>query len=1103
MSKNNRNQLFEKLNEFIKKYYQNQLIKGGIYVISILVIFFLLFSIIEYFSSFGVGGRTFLFWSYILLNLIVFGKLLAIPLLHLFEIGKSLNYKEAANIIGKHFPEIDDKLLNVLELAEISDIDNALITASINQKIKGLSPISFKSAIDFAVNKKHIKWALVPVIIVLLFIISGKDYILSESSARIIKHNTFFEPKAPFNYIILNKALTCKQFDDFLLRIKVEGNEIPSEIFIQLRQNTFRLNSLENNEFNYPFSRIHSDLDFQFAGGGYLSKTYTIKSLLQPKVVNMKISISPPKHTNKKRELIENNGDLIISEGSLVNWDIQLENADNCSFTMEKTPVKESTKNQFNIKRQIFRNTNYSIISSNANSLSDTLTYFIKVIRDEFPKINLVQSYDTINKKHLFSGVIEDDYLLTKLEFIYSYTASDSVIFSSEEILIQRKSLEQFFHSVNFEALNIDPGQELSYYFKVWDNDGVNGGKFTNSKVFTYKEAGTAELIKKKDVENEKTKSGLNKSISLADKIQKEIEMLNKKIIEKKKIGWEEKQKAKEILKKQKELEKQITETLKKNSANLKTKEKLNSAMLEKQKQLEDLMNKVLDEEMKRLLEEMEQMIDEADKEKLKDLLEKLNNKNIDLEKELDRELELFKQLEFEQKVEETLGKIAELKQEQEKLKKETQEDALDDNELTKKQEDLNKNMEEVKKDLEDLRQKNMELENKNEIPKTQELEDNIQQNMQESKDALQKGMKKKSKKSQQSAINEMEQLEEKLQSMQQASGEDKPIEDMETLRKILENLITLSFDQEDLMIHLNKTPRNSPEFVKIAQQQKKLSDNSKIIEDSLFALSKRVVEIKSVVNQEISSIKSNMQKSTNELEARDVNRAAERQQFVMTSANNLALLLSEILEQMQKQLEMPPSECNKPKNCNKPNPNCNKPSMSELKKAQKKLNEKMKKCEKGGKGEKKNKRGRQGEKQSKELINLAKKQGQIRKQLMGLRDEVGKNGEKGKIDKILEEMEENERDIINNKITQETINRQEDILTRLLEAENSNREQDKDDKRKSTEWEFELDNRSQELIEYQQQKKAQEELLKTTPVQLAPFYKKKVNIYFNKIIND
>ena len=84
------------------------------------------------------------------------------------------------------------------------------------------------------------------------------------------------------------------------------------------------------------------------------------------------------------------------------------------------------------------------------------------------------------------------------------------------------------------------------------------------------------------------------------------------------------------------------------------------------------------------------------------------------------------------------------------------------------------------------------------------------------------------------------------------------------------------------------------------------------------------------------------------------------------------------------------------------------------------------------------------GEKQSKELINLAKQQEEIRKQLLELRDEIGKNGEKGKIDKILDNMKENERDIINNRITQETINRQKEILTRLLKAENSDREQRK-----------------------------------------------------------
>ena len=1092
MRANNVNQVFNKLNTFIKKYYQNQLIKGGIYVISMLIIFFLLFAVLEHFSSFGVSGRTFLFWTYLLTNLLVFSKLIIIPMLNLFQIGKTLDYKQASKIIGKHFPEIDDKLLNLLELAEISDADNKLITASINQKTKNFSKISFNNAIDFSVNKKHLKWMFTPIVIILIFIISGKEYILTESSARIIKHNTFFEPKAPFSYILLNPNLSCKQFDDFLLQIKVVGHEIPSEVYIKWGRNKYKMNALENNSFEYQFLRIHSSLTFQLSAGGYLSKSYTINSLLQPKVVEMKINVVHPEHTNKKPEQVIT-GDLIVTEGSQIKWDIQLENTNNCSFIISDKKFNTATNDRIQVAQTVFNKTNYIIASSNSNGLTDSLSYTINVIKDQFPKINVTQSYDTINNQHLFIGRIEDDYLISKLEFVCSYTRNDSLINTKEEIIIQRKNLEKFFYIKDFEEINIDAGKRLNYYFRVWDNDGVNGAKFTNSKVFSYQEPSENELMEKKDLNNKKTKNGLNQSIMLAEDIQKEIEELNQQIIEKKEIGWEEKQKAKQILKKQKQKEKEIINTQKQNSANLNTQKNLNPSTLEKQKQLETLMNSVLDEEMKKLLEEMDQMMDKYDKEKLKDLLERLNDKNSDLEKELDRELELFKQLEIEQKIDELLTKIEQVKKDQHKLNAETRQQTTKKDSLIKKQELITQEMTEIKKSLKEIREKNMQLEDKKELPKTQKLEEEIMQSMQKSKNELLKNQRKKSIKSQKIAIEKMNTLEEKLQSMQKSSSEDKPIEDMETLRKILENLIKLSFDQEHLINRTKKTSKNSPEFVKIVQQQNKISDDSKIIEDSLFALSKRVLEIQATINQEITSIKSNMKKATSELEIRDVNKATERQQFVMTSTNNLALLLSEILEQMQKQLEMPPSKCNTPKNCNKPNPNCKKPSMSEIKNAQKKLNGKMKKVNGKNKG-----KGR-----SEELMKLVKKQEQIRNQLMKMRDEIGENGEKGKIDKILEDMQENEWDIVNNQITQETINRQKEILTRLLESENSTREQDMDDKRQSTEWKFNSYNKNPEFLKYQKQKKAQEELLKTTPLQLTPFYKNKVNQYFNYIIND
>ena len=103
----------------------------------------------------------------------------------------------------------------------------------------------------------------------------------------------------------------------------------------------------------------------------------------------------------------------------------------------------------------------------------------------------------------------------------------------------------------------------------------------------------------------------------------------------------------------------------------------------------------------------------------------------------------------------------------------------------------------------------------------------------------------------------------------------------------------------------------------------------------------------------------------------------------------------------------------------------------------------------------------------------------------------------------IINKMEENETDIINNRIIQETINRQEEILSKLLEADDARREQDKDQKRESTEWEFQIDYKNSDFIDYQKQKNSQNEMLKTVPLQLNPFYKKKVKKYFQNMTND
>ena len=141
MSSSSFNILILKLDEFIRKYYTNQLIRGVIYSTGALIVFFLLTSIIEFVGHLGITGRTFLFYAYIGCALFLLIRFILIPIFHLIRIGKVISYEQAAEIIGKHFSDVRDKLINTLQLQRTLEIDpsaSELVSASIDQRIQEL-----------------------------------------------------------------------------------------------------------------------------------------------------------------------------------------------------------------------------------------------------------------------------------------------------------------------------------------------------------------------------------------------------------------------------------------------------------------------------------------------------------------------------------------------------------------------------------------------------------------------------------------------------------------------------------------------------------------------------------------------------------------------------------------------------------------------------------------------------------------------------------------------------------------------------------------------------------------------------------------------------
>ena len=210
-----------KLEQFVKKYYTNELIKGAILFFSIGLLYFLTTLLVENFLWLSPTVRTFLFWLFIVVELGLFIKFIAIPLAYLFKLKSGINYNQASKIIGNHFPQVNDKLLNVLQLNQNTG-QSELLLASIEQKSKELSPVPFKLAVDFKNNLKYLKYAAIPLLIVFLVSFSGNFNWFSDGYERVVNYQTAYEPPAPFQFYVLNDKLETTESKEFKLIVKIK-----------------------------------------------------------------------------------------------------------------------------------------------------------------------------------------------------------------------------------------------------------------------------------------------------------------------------------------------------------------------------------------------------------------------------------------------------------------------------------------------------------------------------------------------------------------------------------------------------------------------------------------------------------------------------------------------------------------------------------------------------------------------------------------------------------------------------------------------------------------------------------------------------------------
>ena len=226
-------QLIARLDAFIRRFYTNKLIRGVLLFLAAALAYYLLVSLGEYYFYFPSWVRFSLLGIFISVGGFALVWLIIIPLLQTQKLGKVISHEKAAQIIGNHFPDVQDKLLNVLQLrSKVGDSrESQLLLASIEQKTKELSPIPFQSAVNYSKNKKYLKYILPPVLAGLFILLASPD-VLIQSSKRLLSPSKTFIPPAPFEITLKTKNLRVAQFEDIEVIAGTQGKSAPDQMYM-------------------------------------------------------------------------------------------------------------------------------------------------------------------------------------------------------------------------------------------------------------------------------------------------------------------------------------------------------------------------------------------------------------------------------------------------------------------------------------------------------------------------------------------------------------------------------------------------------------------------------------------------------------------------------------------------------------------------------------------------------------------------------------------------------------------------------------------------------------------------------------------------------
>jgi len=1085
-----------------------KLLKGLLILIVITLSINLLLSLLEVLGLNSVYERTILFGLGLLIFLIALILLVITPFIKIFIPLKLKEFHLLAKIAGKHFLEIDDKLLNVFQLHE-DKTNSELKDAAIISELERVEKYNFNSVVSFSLLKNYLIFSIV--LLVLAVVLFSSFSSLRNATLRIINYSNEYVIPQKYVFFVEPKNVMVTKGETVLIKIEVVGVQ-PQFItlFFKDKENqSYQSKTLtpdSSKTFQYSINSIVNNTKYYVLAEDVKSDEYFITVLDKPIVTELELKVIPPSYTKLESFVQKDNGNVFAVIGSRVELYI------NSNKELSKGIINFSdsskvnlilNKKEGNAKFAIKGNLNYKIkiIDVFNNGNDSPIEYKITSKVDEFPTLEVLQPIEDVEltKSELISMSfnLKDDYGFNKLNLNYKLTSTNfgnvDEKYSVKSIPIDNELTNQdVFYLWKLSDLMLASGDVVSFYFELFDNDFISGPKSVKSKIYQLRVPTMEELFKNADEVQNEAQKDIEKTLKEAETLKEDMKKLSNELKkDEKEITWDEKKKIEETAERFEKLQNEIKEAQKKineTKQNLEENNLLSKETLQKYNELQKLMDEMNSDEMKKALEQMQKQMQAMNRDKAQQSLDNMKFDEEMFKKSIERTVSLLKRIQIEQKMDEVIKRTEELKKETDELKKETEKSNLSDerqkNDLAKKEENISKQLEQLKEEMKKLQKKMSEFkempnQKMDELQKEMESQNN-EEITDEMKEMLQKNMKSE-------ALNQMEQLSQNMQKMknqmsqmQQQMQQQNQMEVLFEMMKGINNLISLSKEEESLKNSLEKRLANSEQSSNKIQKQKEISEGLDKTLKSLSELSQKTFAISPEMGKALGNAKRDMNSAMQAMQNGNSTMAMLSQKGAMKYLNEAATMMKGNMEQMMNSGGGQGGGMSMMQQLQQ---------MSQQQMNINKLTEQMN-------------NGQLTQEQQAGMQRLSQQQEMVRKSLDELNKESKERGESktltSNLEKILEEMKEVISNMNTNKIDDNLVQSQEKILSKLLDAQRSINERDYEKNRESKTGKSLVRTSPNELKLNFEKNKIKDELMKLINEGYSKDYEELIKKYFD-----